>query len=1234
MTLALLSMLLGTIAAVGQAPTKPQPLPPGQTLEREMTGAQTHRYRLQLEKGEFLQVRAEQKGVDVTLRLLSEGGAVVATMDSPNGKEGPETLSFVVAQAGVYTLEVGGFDEAAEKGTYFIRREAARAATAQDRRRVEVERVFVEGMMARSKEGQQEVAVKKLKEALAGWEELKDDYLKELTAQQFKQAVPLPPESAAVFQQLGNDLATGQKTLSEAQVLMTKSKADSLAAREKAEAALSVFRSLSAKASDAATVEKIRSSGETAEELLKSLKQFQLFAKIGIGVSLNVISQTHFNLGEWQKYIEYLSQAAAVYEEITSDKNFTATPELRKQALAIRPLGAGTFVQIAQSLDQRLGQTEAAVGYMIRGLEAYRALYEESRDPQYRREEAMVLVNLGMIYGKMSKDKKKAVESISAGVDIYRTLPDRQGDVAGGLLQMANYQFLDLDYQAALDSANRGLEIYRALDDRQGQSSALHYLGMIYYTLGDQPKVREHFARVISLLESPGFNENYKQKRYAFVNTGIWHEKIDAFIEERRLVTIASAYRFLEEYQKAKEYYEKALPLARASAEPNSIRLTLASIGYCHAKLGEGGKGVEFYRQALEISRAGAEQETIADDLTDLGWVLLEAGRPEEALKYQNEAMLLYRAVGVGRDGAFTISLSSLLNELGRSHYALGDRRLAIFYGKQGVNAIQNERQRLQSLDAASQKGFLEKKEKHYRRLADWLIEEGRLPEAEQVLEMLKEEEFFQFVRRNDKVASALLRRVEPNSAEEVYLKRYDEIADQLTRLGAEAAALEAESKHSPPDQPFPKQARLDEVEGLLKAGRETFRLFLKELEAEFGKENVRVQQVESGLQKDLKRWNAKGVVVISTITGKDRLNLIVTTADTQRAHTIDIPEAKLNQLIGEFRRAVRNGCACVDPRPSGQQLYNLLVKAIEGDLKGAGAKTLLWSLDGALRYVPVAALYDKEKGYLAERFANVVITLASRTTLEHQPAARASWQALGLGVSKSFENFLALDAVPEELRGIIREQPTESGVVPGKRLQDEQFNYAAFRRHMGRYPMVHIASHFSLRGKDTESFLLLGGGEQRKLTIADLRGEGTIFDGVELLTLSACDTATGNTGLNGEEIESFGMIAQEQGAMAVMATLWPVADPSTRDLMVEFYRRLKADPRLTKAAALQLAQRSMIDGRLSPAAGGGSGSGRGSELAGAARADNEQPKFPSDRSSPYAHPYYWAPFVLIGNWR
>src|SRR5215213_1950813 len=145
--------IAGTILIIGLAAvsiafgqTNPRKLSPGQSIRREMTGAETHCYQFDLKKGEFFQVSVEQKGIDVMLKLLDAGGNVLATMNSPNGAEGTETLSFAAEKSGDFVLEVSGFQTKLEKGIYILRREFSNKTTAKDRRRVEVERVFAEAI--------------------------------------------------------------------------------------------------------------------------------------------------------------------------------------------------------------------------------------------------------------------------------------------------------------------------------------------------------------------------------------------------------------------------------------------------------------------------------------------------------------------------------------------------------------------------------------------------------------------------------------------------------------------------------------------------------------------------------------------------------------------------------------------------------------------------------------------------------------------------------------------------------------------------------------------------------------------------------------------------------------------------------------------------------------------------------------------------------------------------------
>jgi CHAT domain-containing protein len=352
-----------------------------------------------------------------------------------------------------------------------------------------------------------------------------------------------------------------------------------------------------------------------------------------------------------------------------------------------------------------------------------------------------------------------------------------------------------------------------------------------------------------------------------------------------------------------------------------------------------------------------------------------------------------------------------------------------------------------------------------------------------------------------------------------------------------------------------------------------------------------------------------------------------------QEPHTVEISAAKLNALVAEFRAALKD--PRIDPRPAGQRLYDILVKPLEVDLAGAKAKTLIWSLDGTLRYIPISALWDGNQ-YLVERFQNVVITLASRSKIARDAMPVKNWRGLGLGVSKQWGNFPALAAVPDELKAIIRQDNNnnalnENGVLPGRRLLDADFTKTNFERALGRYPVIHIASHFDFRpGKEKFSSLLLGDGTT--LSLDTISSSTPMFDNVELLTLSACNTATGDDA-GGSEVEGFGVLAQKQGALAVLATLWEVADESTGELMREFYRQRISAPEISKAEALRRAQLSLLHGEVQRHESEGTQSR--AEVVGAVDgAKSNQPAFKADPKSPFSHPYYWAPFILIGNWK
>lgn len=207
------------------------------------------------------------------------------------------------------------------------------------------------------------------------------------------------------------------------------------------------------------------------------------------------------------------------------------------------------------------------------------------------------------------------------------------------------------------------------------------------------------------------------------------------------------------------------------------------------------------------------------------------------------------------------------------------------------------------------------------------------------------------------------------------------------------------------------------------------------------------------------------------------------------------------------------------------------------------------------------------------------------------------------------------MPGVAIELDRLVISEEGDNGVVPGDTFFDDDFTRTSFANALSApdrkktdLGIVHLASHFVLGPTQDESFLMMGDGTN--LSVSEIRqglGIGLNFNGVGLLTLSACNTAFGGTDNDGRELESFAAVAQQKGAGAVVATLWQVGDISNALLMERMYDHL-INKQTTPAQALASAQRAFLAG--------------GDILRGGADSN--------ERYSGASHPYYWAPIVVL----
>ena len=299
-------------------------------------------------------------------------------------------------------------------------------------------------------------------------------------------------------------------------------------------------------------------------------------------------------------------------------------------------------------------------------------------------------------------------------------------------------------------------------------------------------------------------------------------------------------------------------------------------------------------------------------------------------------------------------------------------------------------------------------------------------------------------------------------------------------------------------------------------------------------------------------------------------------------------------QGYGEVERTVDDLYATLNPFVSTpnplqpkQKLYDWLLRPAAADLKSSGIETLVFVLDGVLRGVPVAALHDG-KQYLAEEYG--LALTPGLQLLSSSPHATEKSRTLVAGLAESRQGFASLPGVAQEVKEI-------SDAVPSQVLLNGEFTRDRLQATIAsaQFSGIHLATHAQFSSKAENTFLLTWDERVNVKNLDQLlreSGDRPRRSPIELLILSACQTAVGDKratlGLAG--------LAVRSGARSTLATLWSVQDQSTADLMTNFYKAL-AKPGVGKAQALRQAQLSLL------------------------------------KSSQYQHPYYWAPFVLVGNW-
>ncbi|PSB15848.1 hypothetical protein C7B65_23450, partial [Phormidesmis priestleyi ULC007] len=695
----------------------------------------------------------------------------------------------------------------------------------------------------------------------------------------------------------------------------------------------------------------------------------------------------------------------------------------------------------------------------------------------------------------------------------------------------------------------------------------------------------------------------YHEQRLA-----IAREIKDRLGEGRSLGNLGIAYYSLGNYAKAIEYHEQRLAIAREIKDRLGEGRSLGNLGIAYYSLGNYAKAIEYHEQRLAIAREIKDRLGEGQSLGNLGIAYYSLGNYAKAIEYHEQSLAVAREIK-NREGE-GIVFGNLGNTLAKQQQP----ELAIVFYKQSVSVRETIRGDLRKLPRESQESYTQTVAGTYRALADLLLAQGRVLEAQKVLELLKIQELRNYTR--DTRAGGETKGAPLNAIEAPVIPPFD----NLIALGIKLTTCEGQkpycadrdqllSQRNQATEQFSQQA--DRLRTLARQGRD--------------KDPAQLQQEELTVAAYKIVQSQPNTVLIYPLVLEDKLWLVYGLQAGKQgvvfaSKEIPVSRKDLSATVTQFRQLLENPNSDIKQlQQVSQKLYGWLIAPLRPQLDANGIQNLVFSLDRSTRYVPIAALYDGSQ-YLAQRFSLSTILTAGLTDTQDKLSPNLADNAvLGLGLSNAAPGFPALPNVVNELNAIVRtNKPDSQGIFQGAERLNGDFTLNAFKDILD-YRILHMATHGKFDSEDPEkSFLVLGDGNHLKVT--DIKKMNDL-GGIHLVVLSACETAQGGPDKEGIEVSGLSYYFLTQNVKSVLASLWKVNDASTSRLMQQFYQNL-ATGKMSKAEALRQAQRSMIQGN-----------GTGTE---GDRGSFKIESMPSSKTSAitrnFNHPYYWAPFILIGN--
>ncbi|WP_445638629.1 CHAT domain-containing protein [Nostoc sp. DSM 114161] len=754
-----------------------------------------------------------------------------------------------------------------------------------------------------------------------------------------------------------------------------------------------------------------------------------------------------------------------------------------------------------------------------------------------------------------------------------------QAQAAEKLLEQAIQKAQQQEYKQAIPIFQQVLVMAQELKDQKNEALVLVWLGFCNNALGENQQALSFFNQALPLYRAVG----------------------DRSGEATTLNNIGLVYSDLGQKQKALEFYNSSLPLRRAVGDRSGEATTLNNIGAVYDDLGQKQKALEFYNSSLPLRRAVGDRTGEATTLNNIGGVYSDLGQKQKALEFYNSSLPLRRAVGDRTGEART------LNNIGAVYDDLGQKQKALEFYNSSLPLRRAVGDKAGEAITLANRGILfQNTNRPTEAITDL---EKSLQISLEMRRGLQLQNRQKFLQQNDWSATALVnvlieQKKDAQAFEWVNLFTTSELADYNRLINAKVANSEAQQAINKWNQQnlqlesLRQQLQTDDSEALAQKIRQLETQVYQQA-AEISSNFPEVAELFETTPADINQLKSSipaGTVVIQpvlltdVIDMPDFLAIFVLTKDKLNIIKTSINPSEFDKLLTQYLQQVQDDSDADYVETSGK-LYDILIRPVE-DAINLSDKQVSIIATGKLRHLPFETLKDsKTQQYLIEKYPINYLSRISTRSLESVEKQGISTQVKK--VVLAFGN--PVPRKPQQLPGAETEVKRIEQLLPGSKAYiHEKATLATFKSQALRFPFLHLATHGCFQDTDCktlnlENNTLLFADTQFKIADAALLG----LQGTQLLTLSACQTAL-DINAKGQGIAGIAYIFERAGAKAVMASLWAVDDAATQELMVDFYQNLNQGK--TKGEALREAKLKLI--------------------------------------KDHRHPFYWSPFILIGDAR